>query len=255
MKRFLLSVLAVVLLLVLGLGGLFASAFIGNAPIQPGLVDGFIHVVPDSYVTANILDCGDGKVMLIDAGDDKAGKAIIAELAAMHLDAHAVAAIFLTHGHGDHVGAVPLFPDAKTYALQADVALAEGRTGGQGPLARVMPVKPTGVRVTRGLVDGEVVQVGNRALHVFAIPGHTAGSAAFWVDGALFLGDSAGASNDGKVRPAPKVFSDNTDENRASIKALPARLAAAHLDVKTLIFAHTGRLQGLKPLVDFAAQY
>ncbi len=254
MKRFFLSLLAVVLLFVLVLGGLLASAFIGNAPIQPGLVDGFIHVVPDGYVTANILDVGDGKVMLIDAGDDKAGKAILAELAALHLDVHAVVAIFLTHGHRDHVAAVPLFPDAKTYVLQADVALAEGREGAHGILTGMMPVKPTGVLVTRGLVDGEVVQVGNRAVHVLAIPGHTGGSAAFWVDGALFLGDSAGASKDGKVRPAPKVFSDSAEQNRASVKALPARLAAAHLPVKTLIFAHTGRLEGLKPLVDFTAE-
>ncbi len=255
MKRFLLVALAVIVLAVALLAGVFASAFVGNAPSQPGLVDGFIHVVNDGYVTANILDTGDGKVALIDAGADPAGKAILAELAAMKLDVHAVSAIFLTHGHGDHVAAAPLFPDAKVFVLAGDVALAEGRAGGHGLITQFMPVKSTGVHVARALADGEVVQIGNRAIHVLAVPGHTMGSAAFWVDGALFLGDSAGASKDGTLKPAPRVFSDDPLENRASLKALTARLAAEHLEVKTLIFAHTGRLDGIKPLADFAAAH
>ncbi len=253
MKRFLLIALGMLGFAVVLVAAAFASAFVGNAPLQPGLVDGFVHVVSEDYVTADILDIGDGKVALIDAGVDPTGKAILAELAAMKLDAHAVSAIFLTHGHTDHVAGAVVFPDAKVYALQADVALAEGRVGGHGLITQLMPVKPTGVHVTRALTDGEVVQVGNRAVHVLAIPGHTAGSAAYLVDGALFLGDSAGATSDGTLKAAPKVFSDDPTQNRQSLKALAARLGTEHLDVKTLIFAHTGRLAGLAPLTRFAA--
>ncbi len=254
MKRILLSLLALVVLVIAIFAGLIASAFVGKSDIAPGVVDGFVHVVKDGFVTADILDVGDGKVALIDAGDDKKGTAILAELAAMKLDAHAVTAIFLTHGHRDHLAAAPLFADAKVYALAADIPLAEGRAGGHGLISQFMPIKPTGVHVTRGLADGEVVQVGNRAVHVFSIPGHTPGSAAYWVDGDLFLGDSAGATTDGKVQPAPKVFTDDPAQNRQTLKDLVGKLLAQHLDVKTLIFAHTGRLDGLQPLMTLNAE-
>lgn len=253
MKRVLRIALILIALVILTAVGAVASAFIGRSAIQPCLVDGFIHVVQDGFVTANILDIGDGKVALIDAGTDPSGKAILAELSAMHLDAGAVTVIFLTHGHKDHVAAAPLFPQAKVYALAPDVALAQGQEGGHGLISRFMPVKPTGVHVSRALTDGEIVQAGRRAVHVLAIPGHTAGSAAYWVEGALFLGDSAGATSDGKLAAAPYVFSDDPEQNRASLKALAARLVTEHLDVKTLLFAHTGRLETIKPLAEFAA--
>ncbi len=252
MKRVALGILGVLLLFVLLLGGLFASAFIGNSAVQPGVVDGFIHVVSDGYVTLDVLDVGNGQVALIDAGVDKDGKALLAELAAMGVDKKAVTAIFLTHGHGDHIAAIPLFPGAKVYALEADIALAAGEIKGRGLIPRWMPIKPTGVKVSQTVKDGDVIQVGNRAIRVFAIPGHTGGSAAYWIDGALFLGDSAGGSKDGTLHAAPKVFSDDPEQNRASLKTLAARLIAEKLDVKTLIFAHTGRLEGIAPLTTFA---
>ena len=254
MKRILFILLAVVGVIVAAFAGLIATAFIGKSALEPGLVDGFVHVAKDGYVAVDVLDVGNGQVALIDAGDDRAGKAIHAELAAMKVAAPAVVAIFLTHGHPDHTAAAPLFPNAKVYALLPDIALAEGRTGSHGMITQLMPVKATGLHVGGALADGEVVQVGNRAVHVLAIPGHTAGSAAYWVDGNLFLGDSATANADGTMDAAPKVFTDDPAQNRQSLKALAKRLQAEHLDVKTLHFSHTGRLDGIKPLLDFAAR-
>jgi glyoxylase-like metal-dependent hydrolase (beta-lactamase superfamily II) len=251
MKRILFILLAVIGLIIVTFAALISTAFIGKSAIQAGVVDGFIHVVKDGYVTANVLDIGDGHVALIDAGDDKTGKALLAELAEMKVAPSAVTAILLTHGHPDHVAAAPLFANAKVYVLGPDIALAEGREGAHGPITQLMPVRQTNVHVERALRDGEVLQLGNRAVHVLAIPGHTAGSAAFWVDGNLFLGDSAAANADGTLAAAPLVFTDDADKNRQSIKGLAARLQAEHLDVKMLLPAHTGRLEGIKPLLDF----
>jgi glyoxylase-like metal-dependent hydrolase (beta-lactamase superfamily II) len=89
------------------------------------------------------------------------------------------------------------------------------------------------------------------SVKAYAIPGHTQGSGAFLINETLFLGDSAGGQSDGKVRGAPWVFSDNTEQNRASVRALAQRLKAENSSVKTLAFAHSGPLNGLEPLLNF----
>ena len=86
------------------------------------------------------------------------------------------------------------------------------------------------------------------ALHVM---GHTAGSAAYLIDGVLFLGDSAGSSSDGKILAAPKLFSENAAQNRASLKALAERRRPSAAEVKALVPAHSGVLRGLAPLAAF----
>jgi glyoxylase-like metal-dependent hydrolase (beta-lactamase superfamily II) len=114
-----------------------------------------------------------------------------------------------------------------------------------------MGKQPGVKKVTRALGDGETLTLGDRTVRVFAVPGHTAGSAAYLVDGALFLGDSAGATSDGKIKGAPFFFSDSTSQNHASLRALAERLRPVEGEVKVLVPAHTGTLAGLGPLLAF----
>jgi glyoxylase-like metal-dependent hydrolase (beta-lactamase superfamily II) len=190
-------------------------------------------------------------VALIDAGVDGQGKAVLAELARRKLGPEAVEAVLLTHGHGDHLAGCHLFPSASVYALAGDVALAEGREAAKSLVGRIEGVKPTGIKIARALSDGETLTLGSRTIRVFAVPGHTAGSAAYLVNGALFLGDSAGSSKDGKVLPAPRIFSDDSAQNRASLHALGERLRPSAAEVKVLVPAHSGVLRGLAPLLAF----
>jgi glyoxylase-like metal-dependent hydrolase (beta-lactamase superfamily II) len=248
-----LKIAAVVLLLVVGTPvALIGSAFVGTSPIQDGFELEGVRVVKDGFVSFGVVDLGGGKVALIDAGNDREGKAIKAELARRNLGPEAVQAVLLTHGHGDHLAGCGLFPSAPVYALAADVALAEGREGGKGPLPKLMGARQTGIKIARALTDGETVTLGSRSIRVFSIPGHTAGSAAYLVDGVLFLGDSAGSSKDGKVRPAPWAFSDDSAQNRASLRSLGERLKPEAAGVKALVPAHSGVLRGLDPLLAFA---
>ena len=61
-----------------------ASAFIGRQPITDGLeIDG-IRIVKDGVVSVAVVPVGPGEVALIDAGNDKAGKAILTELSREH---------------------------------------------------------------------------------------------------------------------------------------------------------------------------
>jgi hydroxyacylglutathione hydrolase len=248
-----LGIAAAVLLVLIAIPvSIIASAFIGTSDIEDGRELGSsVRIVKDGIVSIGFIDLGDGKLALVDAGNDPTGKALLAEIARRKLGPDAVTTVLLTHGHSDHIAGIHVLPSAAVYALAADVPLAEGREGGHGTLTRYMPFKPTGVKIARALADGDVLTLGSRKVRVFAIPGHTGGSAAYLVDGVLFLGDSARASKDGTILAAPGSFSDDPAQNRASLKALADRLKPEAADVKFLVPAHSGVLVGLGPLLAF----
>ena len=253
MKR-VLKILGLVLLVpVVGLVALYVLMFAGNPEVpEDQELEGFVHVVKDGYVGVDFLDAGAGAVVLIDSGKDLEGQRILAELGRRHLGPEAVKAIFLTHGHVDHIAGCHLFPKAEVLALPEDVGLAEGRESGKGPLTKHLSPKDLQAHVTRTLKDDETVQVGDLAVRVFSIPGHTGGSAAYLVRGVLFLGDSADATKDGALVPAKWPVTDDPEANRASLKALAGRLPPG--EVKQLVFSHTGVLAGDAALRAFAAK-
>lgn len=252
MKRALKIILLVVLLIVLGVGGVLAATFMGRRPVTDGQVFDGVRLVADGFSNIGVITIDSRQVALVDAGNDTTGAAILAELSRRQLGPEAVSAIFVTHGHQDHIGAVPLFPKAQVMALDAEAALVEGRAGSRGPLTRLFPVRPTGITVTRRLNDGDVVTIGDVAVRVYAVPGHTAGSAAYVADGVLFLGDSADVASDGTLTGAPWIFSDSQPENRASLVRLEQRLMSDGLKVMATVPAHSGAADGLAPLTAFA---
>jgi glyoxylase-like metal-dependent hydrolase (beta-lactamase superfamily II) len=191
--------------------------------------------VKDGFVSAALLDLAPDKVALIDCGNDKSASAIVAALSERHLAPGAVSAIFLTHGHGDHTGGCRAFPGAEVYAMEAELATIDGA-----------------VQVGHRLHDGDVVQLGSLRIEAFATPGHTPGSAVYLTRGALFFGDSAGGAKDGSMLPAVRLFSKDPAANVASLKALEAKLAPRAGEVRTLVFAHSGPLEGFAPFEAFA---
>jgi glyoxylase-like metal-dependent hydrolase (beta-lactamase superfamily II) len=251
MKRVLKAVALVFTLLILAAAVGVGVVFMGRPSIPDGLKIGSVELVKDGFVAAFIVDAGNDAVLLVDAGNDEKAQAILAALKKRGLDADAVKAIFLTHGDGDHTHGAKAFPKATVMALEADVELAEGRK------VR-MPIgspKPTGFKVGRVLKDGEVVEVGDTKVEVFAIPGHTPGSAAFLAQGVLLLGDSAETSSDGKLEACSRLFCTDRALNVRSLKELAGRLAPRSAEVKAIAVAHSGVLQrGLAPLTALAAQ-
>ena len=250
MKRAL-QVLGVVVLLLVGVvAAIGYSAFGGNKRLVDGAgLPGGARVVKDGFVGLFVLPAGEKEVALIDAGNDASGTALLAELSRRGLGPDAVKAIFLTHGHGDHLGGCRLFPNAQVLAFPADVGLAAGTDSGKGTLTsgRKNPPEKT-CKVTHPLTDGESVTVGTLTVRAFATPGHTGGSASYLANEVLYLGDNAGAADDGTLKPAVSMFSDDPAENRRSLVALGQKLKSEGASVKLLAPAHTGQLDGLAPL-------
>jgi glyoxylase-like metal-dependent hydrolase (beta-lactamase superfamily II) len=234
-----LAVVAVLLVPVVAIG----SAFYGTTAIEDGRPFGGVRTVKLGYVAAFVLDAGNGTVALVDTGADAKGELLLAALRARGIAPEAVRAIFLTHGHSDHVAAAPLFPRAEIYALYTEIPLIEGRTAGHSPISKLISAKPSGVRVTHPLSDGERVTVGELRVQAFAIPGHTEGSAAYLAEGVLFLGDAATATKSGHVAGPAWVFSDDRRLGRESLQRLSARLSRDYSPVRVLAFAHSGAIE------------
>jgi glyoxylase-like metal-dependent hydrolase (beta-lactamase superfamily II) len=228
-------------ILVLVLGVLIAAAVYFAFGRTTSILDGQVlapgvETVKDGFVTAFLLDTAPGKVALVDCGNDATGKALLKALQRRGLGPSAVTAIFITHGHHDHVGGCKLFPDAQVFALEAELPTIEDQA-----------------KVTHPLKDGEVAEVGSLRVETFSVPGHTPGSAVYLADGVLFFGDSANGGKDGKLLPAIFFFSKSPSQNVASLKALAARLRPRAGEVKTLAFGHSGPQQGLGPLEAFGS--
>ena len=256
MKRLVKIVLLVLVVVVALVAIPLASAVLGRRSAEDGVDVNGVRIVKDGMVTIGVIPVTDTTVALIDAGNDKAGTAILAELSRRHLDRNAVTAILITHGHPDHTGAIAVFPKAEVMSLDREAALIEGREGAHGPLTRLFPVSPTGVKVSRSLKDDEMVTLGQTQIRVFAVPGHTAGSAAYLVNEVLFVGDAADVGGSGDIQGAPWIFSDSQSDDRASLVALDKRLLGPRgATVKAIAFAHSGVLSnGLAPLTAFASK-
>lgn len=240
MKRVLIGVGLLALLVVVGLGAIVANTFMGRRAVQDGAEINGARIVADGIVSAAVIPLGEGHVALVDAGNDAEAKALLADLSRRGLNPDAVSAILLTHGHADHIGGVRRFPRAQVMALEAEVPLVEGRVGARGPATRLMPVSPTGIQVSRPLHDGDVVDLGGTTARVYAVGGHTAGSAAYLINGLLFVGDSADTASDGHLLPSAWIFSDSQADNRASLGRLASRLRADGASVQAIVPAHSG---------------
>jgi glyoxylase-like metal-dependent hydrolase (beta-lactamase superfamily II) len=191
---------------------------------------------------------GDRKWVLIDAG--LAGSAArIERVAASRFGEHArPAAIILTHGHFDHVGAVKTLADrweANVYAHELELPYLTGRSsypppdpmvggGAMAALSRVYPRGPIdlGDRVRALPADGTIPGMAEwRWIHT---PGHTAGHVSLFRerDRVLIAGDAfvttkqesamAVMAQRREIHGPPAYYTPDWEQSRESVERLAA---------------------------------
>ena len=141
----------------------------------------FIKTLPVGKLETNCYVVGNDETkacVVIDPGDES--NWILDYLEENHLKCEA---IFLTHGHHDHVGAVQAVMEetgAPVYLCPRDDAR---NTGDEHYSFRL----PEGGRYYD---DGDVLRFAGLSFEIMAVPGHTPGGVAILCEDALFTGDT-----------------------------------------------------------------
>jgi glyoxylase-like metal-dependent hydrolase (beta-lactamase superfamily II) len=115
-----------------------------------------------------------------------------------------VAAVVLTHGHFDHLGAASAVLDATSAPLLVSAEDAPFITDAEGNGGADFGFDFTAPAADRLLVDGDAIEAGALTLSVWATPGHTQGSISLLAssrggDEHLFSGDTLFAGSVGRT--------------------------------------------------------
>ncbi|SHL04271.1 MBL fold metallo-hydrolase [Hymenobacter psychrotolerans] len=227
-----------------------------------------LHVVPGIWGLRNVFvnlyyvrnpDAPTDPWVLVDAGLPGAGSKIQHNAEALFGPDSPPAAILLTHGHFDHVGALPdlleTWPDVVVYAHPLELPYLRGMSsypppdpsvggGAMAAMSFLYPKKPLdlGQRVQPLPADGSVPHLpGWRWLHT---PGHTPGHVSFFreQDKTLLAGDAfvtvqaesglATLTQQQEVNGPPAYFTQDWEQAAASVAKLaalqPAVAATGH---------------------------
>ncbi len=220
--KLLFSLFLLVIVAVLGLN-LFRLHFDNPEPIAGSVTrlhNGFV----DFYGAKN-----GARVLLFDSGTDPIGRGLDALLGSLSASRDEVKDVFLTHGHGDHLGGASLLRGASVHVGAKDAGLVDGS---DLPLKnRVFNLlQPWGgfkVQPIEGTVD---VPVGEgKTVKAIPVPGHTPGSYFYLWEKVLFVGDTL-AYEKGVLTTAPEFFNVDPAQLKQSIADLGKTLRGVQFD-------------------------
>lgn len=162
-------------------------------------------------------DC-DGPVIVIDPAG---GASTILEA----LAGRPVAAIVLTHGHFDHLGAVREVKEVTgapvlIHEEDAQTAIDSARNGGL-----FFGFSDTAPEADATLVQGDTVDAGEISLEVLHTPGHTPGCICLLGDGHIFSGDTLFRDSVGRTDLPGGDGRELRDSIREKLAVLPDGIA------------------------------
>ena len=186
-----------------------------------------VYVIKNSFVNMFLVKDGDA-YLAVDAGADES--VIRAEMAKLNIDTAKVEAVMLTHGDGDHTGALKLFKKAKLYLAKDEEQMIDGET------YKMFFVHNSISRKDYLLLnDQQELKIGHTKVKCILTPGHTPGSMSYLInDSLLFVGDAFGLEK-GKIVKPNSFFSKDmktATKSFANISNLPT--------AKYIFTAHTG---------------
>jgi|AP95_1055475.scaffolds.fasta_scaffold11953_2 glyoxylase-like metal-dependent hydrolase (beta-lactamase superfamily II) len=191
---------------------LLGSAEKGFFPLYPsgrpveGLTVEMIILGSDFLMNGYVVGCTQtGKGVVIDPGFEAERVLKAVETAGLDIES-----VLLTHGHGDHTGAlseVCQATDAPAFVNQADLDL-------MGSLS---------TKIEGGIEAGDDISVGHQRLRARATPGHTNGGMSLVGDRLVFVGDALFAGSMGGTR-SQSDYQRQREAVRSEILALDERV-------------------------------
>ncbi len=122
--------------------------------------------------------------------------------------------IILTHGHGDHIGALKELKDYSGAAVCIHKDDHEMLTSKSKNYSELIVNKAVEMSADRLLEDGDVLRLGVSELRIMHTPGHSRGGICVYCEGNLFSGDTLFAGSIGRT----DLNGGSFDEIIASIK-------------------------------------
>lgn len=216
----------------------------------------------ERYTAAYLLDAGEPTI--VETGPTTSLEPVASGLERLGIGPEDLAHIAVTHIHLDHAGGVgrlaARFPKATVWVHErgaphlADptrLVASATRLYGERQMASLFgPVDPVPVDRLRSLADGDVLDIGNRALDALHTPGHAPHQVAL-VDsatGAVFTGDALGIHlpDVPALRPATPPPDFDVELAVDSIERIRARARSV------LLFAHFGPIEEIDRVCDLA---
>jgi glyoxylase-like metal-dependent hydrolase (beta-lactamase superfamily II) len=216
----------------------------------------------ERYTAAYLLDSGEPTI--VETGPTTSVEPVAAGLDRLGIGPEDLAHIVVTHIHLDHAGGVgrlaARFPKATVWVHErgaphlADptrLVASATRIYGERQMASLFgPVDPVPADRLRSLADGDVLEIGGRALDAVHTPGHASHQVAL-VDsttGAVFTGDALGIHLPDlpTLRPATPPPDFDVELAVDSIERIRARARSM------LLFAHFGPIEEIDRICDLA---
>jgi glyoxylase-like metal-dependent hydrolase (beta-lactamase superfamily II) len=195
------------------------------------------------------------ELMLIDAGMDKDALKLRSFLATRGLDLDAIKAVYISHAHSDHIGALhSLSNSTDVYISEIDSRVLAGKELSEGPVPKFMD-RVTGRKFASAeqftpniISNGHVNKIGELTIRAFRMSGHTGGSYAFSVqrddipDVDHFVADAFDYKKDGSVIAPPLMVSADTYSAEQSIIDFIDHIDELNIKQDSLFLpAHSGK--------------